>query len=606
MNVTSDRVFSIDWTPHGPVQRAVFAAARPVLERALGLAELQRQYRRRPKGIEGDDFAAWTLDLFHVNVRIDPADRHRVPATGPALVVANHPFGAVEGLALALALRRIRPDVKILANFVLSRIPELRDMFLFVDPFERAGASGANAAGLRHAFRWIHRGGMLVVFPAGEVASLDLRTGRVTDPAWSPTVAGLARRTGAPTLPVFIPGRNGAFFQAAGLLHPALRTALLPRELLQSEGRTVELRVGTPIAATRLSELGDDRRAIAYLRDRTEILAARGEPDALPAAMQPRRTPASVVPVVAPVDPGILADEIAALGPEGRLVQADELEVFIARARAIPNVLREIGRLREITFREVGEGTGRAIDLDAYDPAYLHMFIWSRGLRQIIGAYRLGPTDELLAAGGVSALYTASLFRYDPKLFAAMGPALEMGRSWIRTEHQKSYVGLMLLWKGIGEFVGRHPQYATLFGPVSISAEYRSVSQKIIVAFLERNRKKTDWAAWVRPTNPFREPSGKGRLRPGCLENLEDASAFISEIEADQKGVPVLLKQYLKLEGRLLGHNVDPEFSNVLDVLIVVDLRRTAAKILKRYLGRANLERFRAFHGGPVDASQAS
>ena len=269
MSATHDRVFALDWSPRGPLKRAVFAAARPVLERALGLAELQRRYHGRPKGIDGDDFAAWTLDLFEVDVRVDPADLERIPATGPALVVANHPFGAVEGLALALALRRVRHDVKILANYVLGRIPELRDMFLFVDPFERQGAVGANASGLRQALQWIKGGGVLVVFPAGEVASLDLRTGRVADPAWSPTVAGLARRSGAPTFPVFIPGRNGAFFQAAGLLHPALRTALLPRELVRKGGRVVELRVGTAIPASRLSELHDDRRAIAYLRDRT-------------------------------------------------------------------------------------------------------------------------------------------------------------------------------------------------------------------------------------------------------------------------------------------------------------------------------------------------
>ena len=188
-----------------------------------------------------------------------------------------------------------------------------------------------------------------------------------------------------------------------------------------------------------------------------------------------------------------------------------------------------------------------------------------------------------------------------------MGPALEMGRSWVRTEHQKSYVGLMLLWKGIGEFVGRHPRYATLFGPVSISAEYRSASQQLIKAFLERNRKMTEWAAWVRPTNPFREPRGAGQpVGPASLESLEDVSTFISEIEADQKGVPVLLKQYMKLEGRLLAFNVDPDFSNVLDVLIVVDLRRTAPKILQRYLGRANLEGFQAFHGAGRAEGRAS
>jgi putative hemolysin len=597
----------LTWTPEGPVKRAMFKAARPVLERALGLSEIARRYRTRPAGGSSEDFAAWTLRRFGVRVRFEAADLERVPRSGPALVVANHPFGAVEGVALGLELRKIRPDVKILANFMLGRIPELRDMFLFVDPFDRPEALRANAAGLRRALQWIKGGGMLVVFPAGEVASFDLRSRRVVDPVWSPTIAGLARRTGAPTIPVFIPGRNGLLFQTAGLLHPALRTALIPRELLGSDGRTVELRVGSPIAASRLAEFDDDERAIAYVRARTEILAARDATTALPAAMQPRRTPARAADVVRPVDPALMAAEIAELPEIDRLIESDDLQVFIARAAAIPNVLREIGRLREVTFRDVGEGTGREIDLDAYDAAYLHLFIWNRVAREIVGAYRLGPTDEIVAASGVEGLYTASLFRYDQRLFEAMGPALEMGRSWIRTEHQKSYVGLMMLWKGIGEFVGRHPRYATLFGPVSISAEYRSASQQLIVAFMERNRKMTEWAAWVRPTNPFREPRRSGApVSPASLENLEDVSTFISEIEADQKGVPVLLKQYLKLEGRLLGYNVDPDFSNVLDVLIVVDLRRTAPKILQRYLGRANLERFRAFHDGQRRTSRAS
>ena len=177
-----------------------------------------------------------------------------------------------------------------------------------------------------------------------------------------------------------------------------------------------------------------------------------------------------------------------------------------------------------------------------------------------------------------------------------MGPALEMGRSWIRTEHQKSYTGLMLLWKGIGAYVGRHPRYATLFGPVSISADYRSLSQRMIVAFLERNRKLTGWAEWVRPTNPFREKRWPGGPRgPAQLEDLDEVSTFISEIESDQKGVPILLKQYLRLDGRLLGYNVDPAFANVLDVLIAVDLRLSPRKALQRYMGAATSTRFRAF-----------
>jgi len=206
-------------------------------------------------------------------------------------------------------------------------------------------------------------------------------------------------------------------------------------------------------------------------------------------------------------------------------------------------------------------------------------------------------TDRVIQDHGIEGLYTSTLFRFDRHLFEAMGPALEMGRSWIRVEHQRSYVGLMLLWKGIGEFVSRHPRYATLFGPVSISAGYQALSQRLIIAFLDRNRKLTDWARWVRPTNPFRGGKRRGlRARTERLSDLEEVSSLISEIEHDQKGVPILLKQYLKLDGRILGCNVDPDFSNVLDVLIVVDLRLTDRRVLGRYMGRDGVEKLHAFH----------
>ena len=592
MSEPGGRVFGLDW-PRSP-------AVRGVLERATGLATLDRAYGARPRGLTAAGFLEWTLDRFGVSLCVGDADLDRIPKSGPLLVVANHPFGGMEGIALALALSKIRSDVKLLANFLIGRIPELRDFFLFVDPFERPGAKAANTRALRGAVDWLESGGLLAVFPAGEVASLDLKARRVTDPAWNPSIARLARRAGAGVVPVFVPGRNRALFQTAGLIHPALRTALLPREFLARSGKTVELRFGTPVPAARLLEFEDDRRAIDYLRDRTEILSERASSPVHPGsrAIQPRQTPSASSPVVPPVAKDLLAADVAALPADALLVENNELLVFAARAGSIPHVLREIGRLREVTFRDVGEGTGREIDLDAYDRTYFHLFIWNPHDREIVGAYRLGPTDEILKTSGVAGLYTASLFQYDAKLFEAMGPGLEMGRSFVRTEHQKSYVGLMLLWKGIGEFVGRHPRYATLFGPVSISADYRSLSQRLIVAFLERNRKMTAWARWVRPKNPFRGAGRPGAARgPADLNDLEDVSTFISEIEADQKGVPVLLKQYLRLDGRLLSYNVDPDFANVLDVLIVVDLRRTAPKALKRYMGRENLERFKAFHG---------
>lgn len=581
-----DRVFTLDGR---------FGAAGSLLERASGLSGLSRIYREIPEGLAPEPFLRRSLDALGVAVRIADEDLARIPREGPVLVVANHPHGAVEGMALALELLRVRPDAKILANFLLARIPEIRDLFLRVDPFGTDAAHRGNRSGIRSALRWLAGGGLLATFPAGEVAHLDLARRAVLDPPWSPGVAGLARHAGCPVVPIWFSGRNGAMFQLAGLLHPMLRTALLPRELLGRRGTTLEIRVGTPIPASRLTALGSDEERIRHLRERTEILGRRARrlPPAVQEPVQPRATPVSVEPVVPPEPQERLADEVARLGDGQRLVEAEGMEVYVARAGEIPSVLREIGRLREITFRAVGEGTGRSIDLDAFDAYYRHLFVWNRERREIVGAYRLGVTEEILAERGVAGLYTSTLFDYDAALFERMGPAIEMGRSFVRTEYQKSLSGLFLLWKGIGAFVVRHPRWGTLFGPVSISADYQSISQQLMVAFLERNNYVHPWSRHVRPRNPFR-PRRRDRAdrSPSTLRDLEDVSTFISEIEADQKGVPILIKQYLKLDGRLLGYNVDPDFSNVLDVLLMVDLRRTEKRILARYMGREGVERF--------------
>ena len=596
-----DEVFRLRPAAGGPLVRRLVDAP---LERLLGLAHLGRLYRGTPPGCEGYDFLVWGLATLGIRAAAADGDLDRVPETGPAVVVANHPFGGVEGMVLGRLLMTRRRDVKFLANYFLGRIPELRDLFLLVDPFDRPGSVRKNLATLREALRWVADGGLLVVFPAGEVAHLSLRQRRIQDPPWNPAVAGIIRRAGCPVLPVYFGGRNSALFQAVGLVHPLLRTALLARELLGRRGTTIEARIGSPIPFRQLDAHSGGAELVDYLRCRTYILSER--PSAGSAPIQPRLTPRAAKPIVPPTPAQALENELGRLPREQILVEGDDQAVWVAEADQIPKLLREIGRLREATFREVGEGTGREVDLDVFDPSYRHLFIWSRADRQIVGAYRLGMTDELLRAKGTAGLYTSTLFDFKPRLFDSMGPALEMGRSFIRSEYQKSYAGLMLLWKGIGRFVIQHPRYATLFGPVSISATYQSASQRLIVAFLEQNKYAHPWSKWVHPhAPPVAGRRGSYPLSPANLENLDDVSSFIAEIEADQKGVPILLKQYLKLGGRLLGFNVDPEFSNVLDVLIMVDLRRTERKILQRYMGREGTAAFLAQQR--VDArSQAS
>ena len=585
-------VFSLDLKSAGPLRRGLLTLAGPSFERLSGLAGVRRLYERAPDNSEPYDLLDFVLKDLDVRVKVDEPGLRGLPGSGPAIVVANHPFGAVEGMILGRLLLPRRRDVKILANYFLSRIPELRELFLPIDPFGSPAAVRKNLTALRQALRWLNGGGVLVVFPAGEVAHFNPRRGRVEDPPWLPTVVHLIRHARCPVVPVYFPGRNGLLFQLLGMIHPRLRTAMLGRELLRRRGAAIEVRIGSPIPYRRLAS-HTDHELVAYLRSRTCILSERRPLSEL--AVQPRATPGAARPIVPAPPVEALVEEVERLPADRMLVDAGDEAVYVATEPEIPNLLREIGRQREITFREAGEGTGREIDLDEFDSSYRHLFVWNRVKRELVGAYRIGLTDELLRSG-TCGLYTSTLFHFKPRLFEAMGPALEMGRSFVRPEYQKSYAGLVLLWKGIAQFVVRHPRYTILFGPVSISSSYRSASQRLMVSFLEQNKYAHEWSRWVRARMPVSaERTVPGRLHPSQLVNLEDVSSFIAEIEADHKGVPILLKQYLRLGGQLLGFNVDPQFSNVLDVLVMVDLRRTAAKILTRYMGRDGVSRFQAF-----------
>jgi putative hemolysin len=298
----------------------------------------------------------------------------------------------------------------------------------------------------------------------------------------------------------------------------------------------------------------------------------------------------------------LLKAEIEALPVDQRLVVAGQFSVHFARAEQFPWCLQEIGRLRELTFRAVGEGTGKSSDVDLFDSYYLHLFVWDSSANAIVGAYRLGLADEIVARYGKRGLYTHSLFKYADKVLEAMNPAIELGRSFVRAEYQRGFAPLMLLWRGIGEFIVRHPQYATLFGAVSISNEYTPVSRRLIVDFLSANNIEATLARHVKPRHPFRSrDAAYDRAEFDALNDIEDVSRMVKQIERDSKGVPILLKQYLKLGGRLLAFNADENFNDALDGLIMVDLRASDSRVLARYLGEDGAAAFFSHHGIGTD-----
>ncbi len=585
---------AIRFTPLKPLNHLLESTA----ERLLALHKLDRLYCDLPPATDSRDFAGQVLDLFNIGYRIDNDHLARIPREGPAVLVANHPFGAIEGVVMAHLLLSIRSDVRILANRFLNRIPELRELFLAVDVFGGEGSIKNNANAMREAVRWVRKGGLLLVFPAGEVSHLHIKERSIIDPPWQPMIGRLIAMTNAPVIPMHIAGSNSVGFQLLGMVHPRLRTALLPRELANKAHRTIRLRAGQPISSDRLERLEDDEQRVRYLRLKTYTLGnlSPSPTDTKQQVAHPgdqRREP-----LAPPRDVQRLSDEIEQLPEEQRLVRNGDMEVYTAYAEQIPELLQEIGRLRELTFRETGEGTGKPADIDLYDSYYLHLFVWNRTKRELVGSYRLGEVDVILRHFGRKGLYTQTLFRYKRQLLDRLGPAIELGRSFVRPEYQRSFSPLMLLWRGIGEYITRHPHYCVLFGPVSISSEYQTLSQQLLVDFLKAHRYADDLARLVKPRRPFAKRATRQIQISDWRElgDMERVSELIAEIEPDDKGIPILLRQYLKMGGQLLGFNIDPEFSDVLDGLIMVDLRKTDQKMLARYMTAEGAERFLRHH----------
>lgn len=558
------------------------ASTSSLLARTFALTSLGRAYERASHDDGAPDFSTRALSALDVTIDVATEELQHIPASGPLVIVANHPCGAIDGLLLMSLLNRVRSDVKLLGNSLLRWVPGVQSNLLPLDVFGGTGSIQRNAAALRQAMRWLKSGGAVLVFPAGEVAHEQGRGGNALDSTWQPTAAELADRTNAAVLPMFIAGGNSRLFRAAGWIHPLLRTAMLPRELWRIRGRTIPVRCGPCVLPDELASIRDADARTAVLRARVERLAPT------PA----RHLPAdgAMVPVAARADTDRLSGNVAALS--ARLVlESGSYQVFCAPAGDLPEVLPEIGRLRELTFRHAGEGTGLPRDLDRFDETYEHLFVWDRMEREIVGAYRIGATDVVAAGGNVNGLYTRTLFDYDARLLDEIGPALELGRAFVQPGYQRDFSPLLLLWRGISRVVATSGRYRRLFGVVSVSDRYDSTSRQLLVKFLQGTKFHAGLGRLVRAKNPPPPPRDRF-VRNATVTSLEQVSALIRRIEPDGKDIPILLRQYLKLNARLLGFTVDENFGNVLDGLVLVDLADVQPAILSRYMGRAETAGF--------------
>ena len=547
-----------------------------ILMKLLKISTLNKIYNRN-KHLKDLPFLEAILNEFQIKFEIPEEDLRRLPKEGPYITISNHPLGGIDGILLLKLMLAQRPDFKIIANFLLHRIEPLKPYIMPVNPFEDRKDAAKSITGFKNALKHLQNGHPLGIFPAGEVSTY--RDGKlVVDKPWEEAAIKLIKKAEVPIVPIYFHAKNSRLFYYLSKINDTLRTAKLPSELLTQKRRVIKVRIGKPIALADQKEHETLKSFSLFLRQKTYILSNTFEDkpkilENIQSSLKPTKPPKSIV---TPVDENLMCQEVEQLRKDDlRLLVSKNYEVFLATAQSIPNILREIGRLREITFREIGEGTNKAIDLDVFDSYYHHMFLWDNDYKCIAGAYRMGIGTQIFQRFGIDGFYLQDLFRFEPELHKMMSESIEMGRAFIIKDYQQKPMPLFLLWKGIVHTTLRFPEHKYLIGGVSISNQFSNFSKSLMIEFMKSHYYDPYVAQYVHPKKEFKvklKDADKDFVFDASEADLNKFDKIIDEVEPGALRLPVLLKKYIKQNAKLVAFNVDPLFNNSVDGLMYIKI----------------------------------
>lgn len=545
----------------------------PLIDRLLGLKKLQALYLKHGFiGLDKQDFSLKMISLLKITIKGEQALLEKVPKTGRFIIVCNHPYGMIEGVIIAYMLSKVRPDTKVVANVGLKILKELQSYFIFTNPLNPKSA--INQSALKSCFTHLENEGLLIVFPAGRVSSYQEDKKTICDAPWNRLAASLAIKTKSPVLPVFISGQNSPLFHKLGQIHFRFRLLMLVRELLKMKSKSICFLAHKSITPDQYPHFNSPNHLNDFFRLQCYLSQVQKEDNS---AFDQKPND-----LIAEVDSQLISPEISALDNKQNLINYHHFSVYYAQPDQIPNTLREITRLRELTFRLQNEGSGQACDTDKFDKTYTHLFVFDHDQKRIVGAYRMGKTDKLLNEGGLASLYLSKVFHFEKSAFNISQPCLELGRSFINPRYQNSFYGLLLLWRGICTFVHQHPQYNILYGTVSLSTTYHPLSISLISKALN---KKSHFMHSKEPYQYYKNAELEDYFSKYDVE-ISQLTQLIQVIEKDKKTLPILVKHYHKMGADFHCLGVDTSFNNTPALLLRVDLKNAPDKLLNLYLGK--------------------
>lgn len=560
------------------------------------ISSINRFYEKN-KHLPGREFLEAILDYYEIDFEIPEEDFKRLPSSGAFITISNHPLGGIDGVLLLKLLLAHREDYKIIANFLLQRIEPLVPHIMPVNPFENHKEASNSVGGFKSALGHLRNGHPLGIFPAGEVSTYK-DDKLIVDKPWEEAALKLIRKAQVPVVPIYFHARNSKLFYYLSKINDIFRTAKLPSEITTQRNRSIKVRIGQPISVQAQTEQESLSEFSDLLRMKTYMLAHAYEKerliDQIPTTLKIPKAPKKIALAVRTE---VIQGEIEMLREKDcRLLQSKNYEVFLAKKKDMPFILKEIGRQREVTFRAIGEGTNNSVDLDRFDAFYYHLFLWDDDEKCIVGAYRMGMGSEIFKKYGIDGFYLQDLFGFEPELHGMMQQSIEMGRAYIVKEYQQKPMPLFLLWKGIVHTTLRHPEHKFLIGGVSISNQFSNFSKSLMIEFMKSNYWDPYVAQYVRPKKEFKvklKDADKEFVFDETEADLNKFDRLIEEVEPGSLRLPVLIKKYIKQNAKVVAFNVDPLFNNAVDGLMYIKIadlpESTVRPVMEEF--QAELER---------------
>lgn len=548
------------------------------------------------KNNDGITFFDAFLKELHLKYLAYEEDLAKIPKTGPFILVANHPLGAIDGILMCKILTEIRPDFKIMGNFLLEKIEPMKDFVISVNPFETRKEAYSSMSGMRETLSHLQNGGCVGIFPAGEVSNRNNVFDEILDKDWEIPALKLIKKAKVPVVPLYFHAKNSNLFYTIAKVHPDLQTLMLPSEMMKKREKPIRIRIGRPVSPKILDEYDSSKELGEFLRKKVYMMKSYYErrksiAELFKLSNLPIKFPLKQEEVVQNIIDETPQEELIAevknlKNKEKLLFTNGNYDVYFAEYQDIPSLMREIGRQRELTFRAIGEGTNLPFDLDEYDKHYHHLILWDNENKKLVGAYRMALGSQVMKKYGIDGFYTSSLFEFDQELQPFFRKVIEMGRAYISIEYQQKPLPLFLLWRGIVHVCLKNPEHKFLMGGVSISNKFSDFSKSLMIEFMRSHYYDSVVAQYVHPKNDFKvrlKEKDKHLFFEGLDDDLNKFDKLIDDLEPEMR-LPVLIKKYIKQNAKVISFNVDPNFNDAIDGLMYIRISDLPESTIKPVL----------------------